>query len=570
MKKLMALLLAAMLLFALAAGCNNDTPSNQNGQNNQNSNQGSNQNSDQGSNTPAQNDPDDGYETFSYVSGIEAFTLDCASNTEGNAAGGILALLTPPLIWRVEGEITGLAAESWDVSADGLTYTFRLKDGYKWENGDPLTAYDFQYSARRWADPATGSTNGDNLMYFIENCYEIYQEQSISDVTLLGINALDDSTLEMRLNKVCPYFIDMLAHTHWIFPLNQAFVESCGNDYASAPDKFMSCGPYKLTEWTHDSELVIEKREDFAYADSYDVDKITRVMVSDQGTAVNMYEAGEIDAIVSVGADYIDQYYDSIQFISSTATRQLIMNFDSPRVPEVLKNANFRKALSYALDREAIVSAVAGNNGTAPWSRIANPTLEDYVGSYPVESAPLGGDPAQAKAYLDAALQELGLSDVSALPQIEFALLEGSTYKSYGEALVDTWSQVLGINSISVAQYPFNTLIGLLMEKGYDMMYWFPTGGDDPYIDINICTESYPEYTGWASGELNTRLQDSNGILDNAARYAELASIEQSVIDEGPHIMLWIEGLNILTQDYVSGADYTSTVFNLEHLTINK
>ena len=129
---------------------------------------------------------------------------------------------------------------------------------------------------------------------------------------------------------------------------------------------------------------------------------------------------------------------------------------------------------------------------------------------------------------------------------------------------------MLGINCISVAQYPFNTLIGLLMEKGFDMMYWFPTGGDDPYIDLNTYTEGYPEYTGWVSGELNTRLQDSNGILDNAARYAELASIEQSVIDEGPHIMLWIEGLNILTQDYVSGADYTSTVFNLEHLTINK
>lgn len=570
MKKLMALLLAAMMLFALAAGCNNDTPSNQNNQNNQNSNQGSNQNSNQGSNTPAQNDPDDGYETFSYVSGIEAFTLDCASNTEGNARGGIFILLTPPLIWRVEGEITGLAAESWDVSADGLTYTFHLRDGYTWENGDPLTAYDFQYSARRWAGPATGSTNGDNMVNFIENCYEIYQTQTEPDVTKLGVNALDDKTLEMRLNKVCPYFIDMLAHTSWLFPVKQEVVEQYGNDYASGPDTFMSCGPYKLTEWTHDSEIVIEKRDDFFNKDKYDVDKITRVMVSDQGTAVNMYEAGEIDAIVSVGADYIDQYYDSIQFISSTATRQLIMNFDSPRVPEVLKNANFRKALSYALDREAIVSAVAGNDGTAPWSRIANPTLEDYAGSYPVESAPLGGDADKAKEYLAAALQELGLSDVSALPQIEFALLEGSSYKSYGEAMVDTWTQVLGITSISVAQYPFNTLIGLLMEKGYDMMYWFPTGGEDPYIDIKTCIIDYPDYTGWVDETLRTRIEDSNGIMDNAARYAELGAIEQEVIDKGPHIMLWIEGLNILTQDYVSGADYTSTVFNLEHLTINK
>lgn len=543
MKKILSLILVAMMSITMLVGCGTT----ENGGN--------------------------GDKSYTYIAGEEAFTLDSASNTELDAAA-LFELLTPPLVYNIDGEVKNIVAEDWKVSDDGLVYTFYMKDDYVWENGDPLTAYDYEYSAHRWADPATGAISGGKETDYILNAYEIYEAQSIDDVDQLGIRAVDDYTLEIELNRPCPFFMELIGETMWLYPLHKEFVESCGDEYASSPEKFMACGPYRLSEWTHDAEITLEKNENHFEADKYDAQTITRAMVDDPGTAINMYENGEVDTVFYVGAEYISEYQDEIIRDSSANAWNLMYNFESPNNEKIMRNENFRKALSYALDREAIVNAVAGDDGTIAWNRPISTKIKGvekkFYEEYEVEAAPVTGDEESAKKYFDAALEELGYNSAEELPIIEFATLEGTDYKAYAEAMCDTWAQVLGITNIQVKQFPFNTLMGLQDELSYDMMYWSCRSATDPYLALLEVSDDFSPYNGWDDPEYLDRLRATNKISDNQKRLDVLAELEQEIIDEGALMTLWHRGNNVLNADYVEGMDGNLDWICLENLKLNK
>src|SRR5690606_24898630 len=180
-------------------------------------------------------------------------------------------------------------AEKVDVSPDGLTYTFTLRKDVKWSNGEPLTAHDFEYAWKRVLDPKTASSAAF-LLYFIENAEEYNTEKASADQ--VGVRAKDDYTLEVRLSKPTPFFLQLTAYTVY-YPVYKKGLEEDPKLYENG-DSYVSNGPFKMKEWKHDSAVKTVKNEHYREKDRVKLGGIEWAMVSDPSSAYQMFKAGKL------------------------------------------------------------------------------------------------------------------------------------------------------------------------------------------------------------------------------------------------------------------------------------
>ena len=176
-------------------------------------------------------------------------------------------------------------AESYDVSEDGKTYTFHLRDGAKWSNGTPVTANDFVYGWRRLVDPELASEYN-----FIMDTIGVVNAADVIAGTKpledLGVEATDDSTFVVHLNQPCGFLLGLMAFPSF-FPLNQEFYESKGSDYAvGSVDDLIYCGPYTMTEWSAGNQYTFTKNEDYWDADSISGSDVTFKFLQDTQSAM--------------------------------------------------------------------------------------------------------------------------------------------------------------------------------------------------------------------------------------------------------------------------------------------
>ncbi|KPP86295.1 MAG: ABC-type oligopeptide uptake system substrate-binding component OppA [Rhodobacteraceae bacterium HLUCCA08] len=248
-------------------------------------------------------------------------------------------------------------ATSWEVSDDGLTYTFTLRDNAKWSNGDPVTAGDFVYSWRRAADPATASEYSWYLEVMgLENAGAVTAGEMAPDQ--LGVRAIDDLTLEVTIDAPRPYFPQMTTFPT-TFPLHQATIEAHGDDW-TRPGNMVSNGAYVLTDYVPQERLVRERNEMYWDNDNTIIDKVTALIINDENVALTRYLAGELDMtevptgqFPRLSQEYPDQ---AISFPSSCSYYYLFNHSDSG--PEALNDVRVRQALSMAVDRDVIVNNI--------------------------------------------------------------------------------------------------------------------------------------------------------------------------------------------------------------------
>ncbi|MDA3846633.1 MAG: ABC transporter substrate-binding protein, partial [Vallitaleaceae bacterium] len=219
-------------------------------------------------------------------------------------------------------------AESWDISADGLNYTFHLREDAVWSNGDPVTADDFVYAFQKLADPATGS----QYNFMIETA-SIANGAAVmageAGVEELGITAVDAQTLEIQLEIAVPYFIKVMAFPSF-YPLNQAFVEEQGDLFGTSPETTLYNGAFVLSKWEIGLTYEYAKNDTYWDADATTVDVVNFRIVKDTNTAVNMYETGEIDR-VGLDADNLPAYLDDPNLFdkSDTVSFYLVFNINN-------------------------------------------------------------------------------------------------------------------------------------------------------------------------------------------------------------------------------------------------
>lgn len=288
------------------------------------------------------------------------------------------------------------AAESWTISDDGLTYTFKLRD-HKWSDGTPVTAEDFVYSFRRILDPATAAEYA-SIMYPIKNAQAINSGET-KDLTALGARAVDEKTLEVTLENPTAYFLELLTH-YTAFPVPKHAIDKHRADWIK-PGNFVSNGAFRIIEWTPNARIVAERNPEFYDAANVKFDKVIYFPDEDRNAVTKRFRAGEIDYVSDFASEQID--FLKRELPEATRVHPYLGTYYYPinvkRPP--FDNPKIRRALSIAIERPAITDKVL-KTGELPAYGVVPPGTGDYGQPYEPEWArlPLSERQAMAKQLL--------------------------------------------------------------------------------------------------------------------------------------------------------------------------
>lgn len=350
-------------------------------------------------------------------------------------------------------------AESVDVSDDKLTYTFHLRDGIKWSNGDPVTAEDFKYSWLRAMHPDTAGAYSNILSDYIQGGEEFVNGEA--DASAVGIEVKDEKTIEVILKTPTPFFLGLTAFVTY-FPLNEKFISDIGDDkFALTKDSILYNGPYVLTEYNQAQGVTLVKNKEYWDIDNVDVDKITMKVIKEQSTALNLYEAGELDRVYLASAD-VDNYRDDPEFGTETEFISWYLQFNFLEKP--FDNVNIRKAFQLAYDQDTLTKTVL-NNGSAPaYGLVAegvhgdgNKTFREISGDH------VKMDVTKAKEYL-----EKGLAEVGELPSLKILTADDTIAKDTAIFLQSEFKKNLGID-VQIDTKPYSGRLDAMRANDFQM-----------------------------------------------------------------------------------------------------
>jgi peptide/nickel transport system substrate-binding protein len=327
-------------------------------------------------------------------------------------------------------KVVPAVCESYTVSEDGLTYTFYLRKDKRWSNGDPVTAYDFEFAWKRAASPETPTLPlWASPVQYIKNVYDC--KSGAKPLDELGVKALDDYTLQVTLSRPMPSFINMLV-LGGAMPLHRKTVQEHPEDWWK-PEYFVGNGPYVIESFTPNYEIVLVRNKYYVGDFPGNVD---RIVLKAGGLGLQQYLAGEIDAVfITAVGDYVfalknkqlskELHEESgVQWVGYEITRSLSPVFDDIRI---------RKALAMAIDKKVLTDIVLGGMAI-PTHAYCSPDSEIAEA---VKGIPY--DPEQAKKLL----AEAGYPNGKGFPKVKFYITGASD--PVAEALVDQWKKVLGI-----------------------------------------------------------------------------------------------------------------------------
>lgn len=503
-KKVFAALLATAMVGTMLAGCS--TPGSKSG--------GDGGNSDE--------------KVFRYSTSTEPTTLD---PTKSNSIpdNEVQHALTESLVRNTGGEVYPGVAESWEVSEDGLTYTFHLNPDAKWSDGEQITAQDFVYSWQRLMNPDTAAPYAF-IGEYIKNGLAV--EKGEMDPSQLGVVAQDDTTLVVTLERPTVYFLSMIGAQAQFAPLRQDIVEEYGSDFAADYEKNVYSGPYVLTK-SSDNQWFFEPNEEYWDRDSIKMDRVELNYVQNPDTAVAMYEDGELDYVQLPSAS-ISAYEGKDNTFLNGNVDYFYFNVGGD-CPE-LANKNMRLALNYALDRNKYNQLV--NSGYyKPSTGLVFSGLTGIESTYGEESTlegyPLDGDDAKAKEYLNAALSELGYSDPSEVT-LTLTTTDTESAKKQAEVCQEMWNKTLGIN-IEIEQITYAECLSRQQSGDFEIV-WAGWGSDydDPYsyLELFMSSSAY-NYSGFQNDEYDALMTATQTEIDAAKRMNMMHQAEQILIDEG-------------------------------------
>ncbi|WP_112662505.1 peptide ABC transporter substrate-binding protein [Microvirga flavescens] len=363
----------------------------------------------------------------------EPETLDTHKTSTVQEAHILRDLLEGLVTYNAKGEAIPGQAEKWDISADGKTYTFKLRDGIKWSNGDPVKASDFVFSYRRIMDPATGAKYA-NILYPIVNAEKINKGQG--KVEDLGVKAIDDKTLEIKLEAATPYFIELLTHQTSL-PVHPGSVEKFGKDFVK-PGNLVSNGAFKLAEFVPNSHIKLVKNDTYYGAKDVKLDTVMYYPTPDFAAMVRRYEAGQLDTTDDIPADQTkalkEKFKDQVKLGPYLGTWYLVIN--SSKAP--FNDVRVRQALSMGVDREFIAEQIWGQT-MQPGYSFMPPGLGNYGEPAYVEWK--DASPIDREEKAKALLKEAGFGPGKPL-KVEIRYNTTDNNRNTVVAVAEQWKQI--------------------------------------------------------------------------------------------------------------------------------
>lgn len=478
-------------------------------------------------------------------------TMDSSIATDGSSLSLIEFCQSGLTQNGTDGKSTGDLAESWDVSEDGKTYTFHLRDGIKWSNGTPITADDFVYGFQRLVDPDTASEyNYLATAVNIENAADVISGDKKPEE--LGVEATDDSTFVVHLSAPCSFFVSLLSFPEF-FPLNKDYVESKGDQYALSPDDMIYSGIYTMTDWQQGNSYTFTHNDQYWDADNYKQQEIVVQFSQEIQSTVMEYEQGNVD-YVALSGEMVDMYKDDpgFQNISQASVWYLCYNMDDAS----LYNENLRRAIGYSINRDSITDDVLKTGATAIDGLVGKGVVEnsegtdfrDIAGSYETY------DPDKAAEYYKKAVAELGED-----PTVEILYDNASDSTKMAENIQQMIETACDGIKVTLSPEPKKTRIQMMFAQDFSigLTRWGPDYADpQSYLDLFTTGASmnFGNYSNADFDALETKATKGEDVNDSDKRLEDMAQAERILIEDDAAIApICQEGGAILINPDVEG-----------------
>ncbi len=439
----------------------------------------------------------------------EPDSIDPALNTSVDGAIMISHLFESLIRWDDDGEGNAVLkpgiAESWEVSDDGLTWTFKLRDA-KWSDGKDITADDFVYSWNRLVDPATGA----DYEYMLD-MVKGYDEKK------LDISAPDPKTFVVNLNVKCPYFEEICAFPA-VMPVRKDIIEA-NKTWTNSPETLVSNGAYKLEKWDHNSTLSMVKNPEYYDQDSVKAEKLAFHLQDDQNAIYASYRSGDLDFINSVPQEEIQKLLDTKELKIKPYVGTYFVCFNTEKEP--FNDPRVRKAFSLAIDRNFIVNQVTGQ-GQEPATAYVPSGVYDAKGAEGDDFRTVGGDyysinDEDYEKNIEEAkklMEEAGYKDGEGFPQIDYLYNTDENHKAIAEALQNMWQENLGVQ-VSLQNQDWNVFLKERKEGNYNIArHGWIADYNDPMSFIDM----------WLTGGGNNDAQYKNPEFDKFVKAAKATS----------------------------------------------
>ena len=383
--------------------------------------------------------------------GPEVESIDPALNTTNDGANYLTYLFDNLLRTDKDGKVVPSLAQKYEVSDDGLTWTFHLRDGLKWSDGSDFTANDFVYSWQRMVDPDVAAPYAETVLGMVEGYDEAIgkpdengNQTTTPDITKLRVEAPDDKTFVVHMSHPTPYF-DKLATFAALSPVKKDVVEAKPDGWTLDPKTYISTGPFKLAEWKSGSYLMLEKNENYWNKDAVKLDGIKCLLMEDQNAAFSAYESGDALMVKDIPTQEITTLQKRPDYRLDPQIGTYFIDLNNTL--DEFKDAKVRQALSLALDRKYISETITAGtytpakgfvpqgvsdwDGSSWYDHLTDPSVYINVDDYQ-------GNLAKAKELL----KEAGHENGAGLPTIVYSTNDQSYHKKIAEYLQQVWGEL--------------------------------------------------------------------------------------------------------------------------------
>lgn len=454
--------------------------------------------------------------------GTEPPSLDPGLASDTTSAD-VISNIMDPLI-KLDEDLNPVPnlAESWDVSEDGKTVTLKLRDDGQWTNGDPVTAQDFEWSWKRTISPDLAADYAYQF-FGIEGAAEYNACKKNCDAArdAVGIRAVDDKTLEVKLTSPQPWFIQQMAH-HSFIAVHPATVEKFGNKWTE-PANIVTNGPFTLERWQHNSRLDLAKWDDWRNADDVSLEKINGRMITEGTTAVQAFEAGELDMTAGLPPEELPRLKDTPEYAQYPGLGTYYYGFNTKTIPDVKQ----RRAMALAIDRRTIIDNIAQadqlpTTGFTPEGMPGFDTINPDS-----EWLPESGDIDRAK--------ELMSEVQNPVKDITLILNDSPGHREIAVAVQSMWKE-LGLN-VQIKQQEWAQFLEFIGPPPDASIDAFRLGWIGDYVDamnfLELWTcDSGNNSTNYCDPEYDELVAKARQTPDDAERYEIYGQLEDKLFGE--------------------------------------
>ena len=493
-------------------------------------------------------------------------SLDPQQATDGTSFEVIADYTDGLMQMDADGQAVPAIAESYDLSDDGLTYTFHLREDAVWSNGTPVTAADFVFAWQRAVDPSVASEYSYMLSDIgqVKNAAEIISGDL--DKSELGVTAVDDHTLQVELNVPVSYFLSLM-YFPTFYPVNEEFFNSCGATYGTSADTVLSNGAFVLDSYEPAATAFhLTKNADYYDADKVQLAGLNYQVIQDSQQALMSYQTGALDTTL-VNGEQVDQVKDDPEFQAIGAGYLWYVSPNIAGVPE-LDNLNIRLAMTFAIDREAITADVLKDGSAATFTAVpmefaAGPDGSDFSADQTKFSDVCAYDTAKAAEYWAKGLEELGITELS----LDMVVDADDAPQKVAQVLKEQWETTLPGLTVNLTVEPKKQRVQDMQDGNYQLglTRWGPDYADPmTYLGMWI-TDNSNNYGLWSNADYDAIIAEcTTGDLctDAEGRWARLYDAEQLVMDDAVIFPLYTQCNAEMMSSKVTGVEFHPVALN--------